>query len=370
MQPISPSYRFTAQASPSSPPDTPTTSHFPYRQYKTRRNGIMFVAATAAAATAPVHPINIPRDQQPRTASPFYSQHTELSPRTSSPASSTHSSHISKSFPATRSLSTSPSEHASSIPKHHKKGTIISLLKANFTLEELRDSEYEEWDSEDGSIIRPSQYEDAESERGSIKNVSGVGVSNKTYTHVSSSVNDTSASQTSYEYSSPRRTFPQKPIDPRVMHHLSGLNFSDSDSDEEDSDDDGGYAEHQAWVERQRAEKRRQRRSSSSFKRSFTQSLGSGSDDEDIIPMGPVDANDAGSSARRLRRRTHEGRSSLIFDDPPARIDELEEPESCEEIIEEGEDGIRGELAREFPYWIQEDMDIDESTSGDDSDDD
>lgn len=156
------------------------------------------------------------------------------------------------------------------------------------------------------------------------------------------------------------------------MQHLNTLHFHDSDA-EDDNSDDTGYAEHQAWVEHKRAEKRRKRRSSSSFKRNFTQSLGSDSDDEDLLPMGPFDANDAGSSARRLRRRTVE-RGSLIFDDPPPRIDELEEPESCEEVIEMGENEIREGFAREFPYWIQEEMELDSdsdsSSEEEDSDDD
>jgi hypothetical protein len=61
----------------------------------------------------------------------------------------------------------------------------------------------------------------------------------------------------------------------------------------------------------------------------------------------------------------------LIFDDPPARIDELEEPESCEEVVEIGEDEVREQLARDLPYWIQEDMELDTSSSEEeDSDDD
>lgn len=240
-------------------------------------------------------------------------------------------------------------------------------MKANFTVEELRDSEFEDWDSDDGSIIRPSQYEDAESERGSVRSGPHVGLSSgTTYTHVPNShINRSSPAHS--KYNSPQKNTPQKPIDSKVVNHLNDLNFGDSDDESEESDD-SGYVKHQAWVEKQRAERRRIRRSSSSIKRNFTQSLGSGSDDEDIVPLGPLEANDPGSSARRLRRRTQDGWSSLIFDDPPPRIDEMEEPESCEEVVEMGEDEMREGLAREFPYYIQQDMDIDETSSEEDSD--
>lgn len=80
---------------------------------------------------------------------------------------------------------------------------------------------------------------------------------------------------------------------------------------------------------------------------------------------GLLDANDAGSSARRLRRRTVE-RGSLIFDDPPARIEE----ESYEEVIEIIEEGVREDLARSLPYWIQEDMELDTSSEEEEDDDD
>lgn len=235
-----------------------------------------------------------------------------------------------------------------------QKTRIVSVLKANFTIEEFRDSEYEDFDSDDGSIIRPSQYEDAESERGDNYVSSEAGV---TYAAASISI---------HQQSSPaQHPTVQRPIDPRILHTLTSLRCSDSEEEE-----DEGYLQHQAWVERQRAEKRRKRRSSSSFKRNFAQSIGSDTDEEDLMPLGPLDANDAGSSARRLRRRTTE-RTSLIFDDPPARIDELEEPESCEEVVEIGEDEVREQLARDLPYWIQEDMELDTSSSEEeDSDDD
>ena len=173
------------------------------------------------------------------------------------------------------------------------------------------------------SIIRPTQYEDAESDRAaSVK-------------------------------SQPR----SHPIDPKIISAFGNLHCENS----EDED----YAARELFLQIQRAEKRRKRRSSSSFKRSLAQSIGSDTDEEDLIP-GLLDANDAGSSARRLRRKTGE-RASLIFDDPPPRIDELEEPQSCEEVVDvepgEEDDDMGRVGLRDMPYyWIQEDMELDSSS--------
>jgi hypothetical protein len=68
-----------------------------------------------------------------------------------------------------------------------------------------------------------------------------------------------------------------------------------------------------------------------------------------------------------LRRKVGE-RTSLIFDDPPSRIDEEDEgPESCEEVVvieDDDEDDGNGQCVdKELPYYRyvqeEEDMDID-----------
>jgi hypothetical protein len=89
-------------------------------------------------------------------------------------------------------------------------------------------------------------------------------------------------------------------------------------------------------------------------KRTHKQSIGSESDNEDIIPL---DADQAGSSARRLRRRT-EGpedmpRRSLIFDDPPAEIEELRYMDNEEAVIEQDSDDAM------LPTWFYPAMDVD-----------
>lgn len=98
-------------------------------------------------------------------------------------------------------------------------------------------------------------------------------------------------------------------------------------------------------------------------KRTISQSIGSDTDEEDLKPVTFEGANEIGSSARRLRRKTKGERTSLIFDDPPPRIDEEDEgPESVEEIVEvnEGETDIEGGDLRELPYFrYVQDMDVD-----------
>jgi len=180
-------------------------------------------------------------------------------------------------------------------------------------LEEFDEEDYDAFDSDTESIIRPHQYEDAESDRArSVK----------------------SGSQ-------PRE------LDPRILHGLRDLHCATPNDDE-------ALDEREEWLARMREEKRRKRRSSGSVqKRSLAQSIGSDTDEEDIQPVFEG-ANEAGSSARRLRRKVAGERTSLIFDDPPPRIEELEEPESCEEIVsleEEGEDDVAW---KELPYYVME----------------
>lgn len=243
----------------------------------------------------------------------------QISPRTSSPDSSIHASSSSGSPPA--SICSDDDDDLpilESPPRKHTKGKIVA--EGNFTVEEIDESDYEEYDSDDEDVIRPSQYEDAESDKAlSVKSISH---------------NDLPA---------------------RILSDFKNLQCDPSEDDRE------------AWLETLRAAKRRKRRSSGSVqKRTISQSIGSDTDDEDIQPV-TFDANDAGSSARRLRRKVKGERISLIFDDPPqiARIDEEEEgPESVEELVEMKPDETEDDEAmRELPYYryIQQDMDVDTS---------
>lgn len=105
---------------------------------------------------------------------------------------------------------------------------------------------------------------------------------------------------------------------------------------ENDLEAETGYeTQKEAWLQKMREEKRRKSRSSGSVqKRTLSQSIGSDTDDEDIQPA----TFEGATSARRLRRKV--GR--LIFDDPPLRIEELEEPQSCE-VVDVLPDGLPGQ---------------------------
>jgi hypothetical protein len=321
MRPTTPKFNFAQHAGPSSPPATPTTTDFPPSGKKARRHGIAnFPDFPSIPSISSTTGGTIIPNGTGTTFSYNRFEPLDLSPRSSSPASSVHDSSEADD-PHPRSRSASPVE---SVPDYPPKiNTRIKVVEeATFTLEEFRDSDYAAFDSESESIIRPHHYEDAESD------------------HARSA----------------RASSPRHEIDPRV---INGIRDMDCGFDPEDEDD------REAWLERMREEKRRRRRSSGSVqKRSLAQSIGSDTDDEDLKPV-QFDANEAGSSARRLRRKVAGERTSLIFDDPPVgRIEEEEEPESCEELVELGEvdesdedDDRRG--IKEMPFYVQVDMDID-----------
>lgn len=146
-------------------------------------------------------------------------------------------------------------------------------------------------------------------------------------------------------------------------------NYEDADSAEVDVDLSRKLGDMQCQdsendVEEQlrRQRRRKKRWSSGLFKRSHSQSLGSDTDNEDVETM---DAQDVGSSARRLRRRTRGpgDRSSLVFDDMSNNnIVEVEEPEDSARdngppALPLGPDGSTLEA---MPFWVLEDpMEID-----------
>lgn len=178
------------------------------------------------------------------------------------------------------------------------------VLEGNFTVEELNEDEYEDVDSDDEDmIIRPHQYEDAESESGfSMK---------------------------------------KGEIDPHLVAGMHQMVFDEDD------------AARDAWVQQMREQKKIKRRTSSTLtKRKIGESIGS-SDEEDLQPCH-LSAHEAGSSERRLKRKV----GSLIFEDPPPGIPELEEPESCEELIEDDQPGDVQGVDRHLPFYVQV-MDVD-----------
>lgn len=320
MRPATPDFSFAAQQAGLSPPQTPTT---PYAFGKNRRNGMHFPQLPIQNEydlhfpQLPSQNGNIvPNGQGTGFSYQPSARLDDLSPRSSTPESESAQSSASGSPP--RSLASSqrsPGKPLSSFSPPRSYSRVVA--DANFTLEEFGESEYEGFDSDGESVIRPHQYEDAESERAlSVKSASHNDLPSKIYT---------------------------------------GIREMNCDPDELEE-------ENEAFRRKQRMEKRRKRRSSGTQKRTFSQSIGSDTDDEDVQPVFEG-ANEAGSSARRLRRKgLGDERTSLIFDDPPPRIDEMEEPESCEELVEvKGSEDEGQGVDRNLPfYYIQEDdMDVD-----------
>lgn len=137
-------------------------------------------------------------------------------------------------------------------------------------------------------------------------------------------------------------------IDQTIMQHLGNLNCSD-ESDLSDID----TVEYQDILLKRREQRRHKRMTSGSIgKRTISESIGSDTDREDLKAF--LGAEEVGSSARRLRRKTGDRRSLLFQDPPPPRIEELEEPDSSEDEIL-----ISETLARELPYYQYISMEID-----------
>ncbi|PVH71184.1 hypothetical protein DL98DRAFT_660783 [Cadophora sp. DSE1049] len=262
---------------------------------------------------------NIPFRPQSRETTPTFAfRFNSMSPRdvVISPPSSAHSFSDSSSSP-TRSLS--PVPEAEEV-EEDDLDVIEASIDFTFTIEEIRDSDIES--SGGHEVVLPSSYSDAED-------------------------SDAVLEQTE---------------DPSPFSHFESKTFATADEEEDDDDDEEDLAR-QEFLSRMRAEKRRKRASTgSASKRTLSESIGSDTDDEDMQPVTFLDANQPGSSARRLRRKMG-GRTSLIFDDPPERIEEIDEPDSGEEIVDVDVDvdvqgGIVGDRrtdwGKELPYHMQE----------------
>jgi hypothetical protein len=138
-----------------------------------------------------------------------------------------------------------------------------------------------------------------------------------------------------------------KDLDRSMMRDLRNLNCSNEVSDEDDEVDCDFGADEIAFLKRQQELKRIRRVSMSSSFGKRTISELSDSDNEDY---GPLDVNEVGSSARRLRKMH---RTSLLFNEPPEQIEELEEPNSSEDEFQADDS-----LAQELPYWTMEIMEV------------
>jgi len=110
---------------------------------------------------------------------------------------------------------------------------------------------------------------------------------------------------------------------------------------------------------------RRRQRWSGLVKRSHSKSV---EGESDSSGAEDVNAHDVGSSARRIRRRIRspDKRSSLIFDDPPANIVEVEEPDDDSETARFTPPDIATSPLEAMPFYTLEDpMEIDTGSSDD-----
>lgn len=138
-------------------------------------------------------------------------------------------------------------------------------------------------------------------------------------------------------------------IEGHVIKDLRDLNFRSPDSGPLSHSSDTSDDEYQEVMRQQRAYERKQRRVVSEFKRAKSEC--SDSDHEDLRHC--IDVGQAGSSARRLKRRV-DHRRSLIFQDPPPKIDEMSESSDLEDIMTNEK-----LLAKDLPFYAFTTMEVD-----------
>jgi hypothetical protein len=152
---------------------------------------------------------------------------------------------------------------------------------------------------------------------------------------------------------SPRGLSLRTEIDQTRMYQHPPLDCSDSEqSDASDSSDDlEADDEFEENLMKRRAERRFRRMTAGSIgKRTITESIGSDSDREDHRSQIPffLDPSQAGSSARRLRRKVG-NRHSLLFHDPPMpRIDQMDEPPTSDDEFHDDD------ALKQLPYYTLE----------------
>lgn len=295
----------------SSPPHTPTApSPPPFFAPK--------ISARAGSVpngfSPPIHPAPL---SQPPSALPF-NVHTNynqpLRTQEISPCSSNSSdADFSEPEPVlsdddSRPSSPSPSASYHAIPNDENRSHPTVTSRANFTIEELGDFDEDDMIGRT-DIIYPSTIEYAESER------------------------------------------PFDIVDSHMLKDLENLQCRSPDpgtvSDGSDLDEDA----HQTFLQVRRDRERQKRMSQSSVGTKRTMSdRGSESDHDDV--RNYIGFEELGSSARRLKRKVVGDRRSLVFQDPPPKIDEVIEPEELDEA-----------LARELPFYEYTSMEVDSPRS-------
>lgn len=332
MRPATPILNLSANLRPSSPPQTPTTASIPpYFLPKIRPRSSPGAGIGPGSFAPQVLPEAV--SQPPHAASfgktPMNQHHPvdldELSPCSSGSSAAEQSEPEEEESTDDANQPDSPVSPTTRCPDAGEPTvyhTRISI-ESSFVIEELSDFDDDDMQGRD-DILLPSAIEYAESER------------SKSRTRIA-------------------------PDDPRMIHELQNLNCRSPDppdplSDPDPDSDTSELDEHEAALRRIRAENRRQRMSQSSIgtKRTMSERGSDGGDSDGRGERGFVGFEEAGSSARRLRRRVGDKRASLIFQDPPPRIDEVPEELSLEETET---------LARELPFYEYTSMEVDSPRS-------
>lgn len=301
MRPATPKeIRFPSHVGPSSPPQTPTATAYP--PFFGQKNS---PGASPGPSAGPPDLLPQPRKQTPfencQFDFAFPSRHGELSPRSSDPpAEGSDADQSDDDHGPSSPLLSSPPDPATTEPL-----VLHAIITGDeLSIEELSDFEENDMDGRD-DVLAPHVIEYAES--------------------------DLSESH----------------IEGHVINDFRDLNFRSPDPDPLSDSSDASDDECQEAIRQQRAYERQKRRSISSMGKR-TMSERSDSDHEDI--RNCLDFDQAGSSARRLKRRVGD-RRSLIFQDPPPKIDEMDEPP------EEMEDTEM--LAKELPFYFYTSMEVD-----------
>ncbi|KUI72005.1 hypothetical protein VM1G_07719 [Cytospora mali] len=306
---------------PSSPPQTPTAASYPpllSRKVSTTKSP--GPGAGSGGYTPPNLPI--PFSQPPNLMSlgngqfnsPFPVRPEELSPRSFDHSAEVSGPETESSDDESRSPSPPPT---SAYDVGSTDGPETIVVKDNFIIEELSDFDEHDMEGRD-DVLQPDAIEDAESER------------------------SLSRSQLRPD---------DLHLDRHVINDLRDLNFRSPGRETSSDGSDMSDAEHRKMIQRMRAEDRRKRQSLSSIAKR-TMSERSDSDHEDVRHC--LNFEEVGSSARRLKRKVDD-RRSLIFQDPPPRIDEMDEPP---EELDDTE-----MLAKELPFYAYTTMEVDSPRS-------
>ncbi|KAF2402361.1 hypothetical protein EJ06DRAFT_336025 [Trichodelitschia bisporula] len=306
---------------PSSPPATPSSSRsrqpsapipaaVPRAQ---KRNGFILVSYSP------------PENIEPKGLGHGFSYTPPLRRNASSDSSSSSSDDEDDDVANSAGRASSPQVDTESDAASVRRPSIVRPLdeETDFTVEELSDNDIG-YDSET-EIVRPDQTEDAPSECGSVKRCK---------------------------------------LDHEILEKFRSLNCDTQERAEFEK------------AQRMKYERKKKKWSiGGKKKRSHAQSIGSDSDDVDDLE--PMEAQQVGSSARRLRRRTmgpsdgERPRTSLIFDEPPAEIEEMiydgnvDLPPliSDDDISPYDEEPGEDEGEKLLPLWLYSQMEVDSDPS-------